>query len=150
MTARLQKRKRAGLTLIEVMLALAILGIGLSVLVAAAGKCLGVVRKARHYETARRLMAEVERKLQEEMLEMEELEEASEEVSFERPYDSYKGMWEIVRDEDSSQEDEEGGTMFLVRMKVSWSDYGSLNHEEVVSLLYAPEDTEGGSFETTQ
>ena len=136
------QKRCAGLTLIEVMLALAILGIGLSVLVGAAGKCLAVVRKARHYETARRLVAEVERKLQEELLEAEEASEGTGSVSFDRPFDLYKGSWELVR------EGEEEDGMFLVRMKVSWSDHGTLNHEEVVSLLHAPEATEGGSFES--
>ncbi len=134
--------RKVGLTLIEVMLALTILGVGVTVLVVSAGKCLGVVRKARHYEAARRLLAHVERELQEELLEKEEVEESSSGVDFDPPVHKYKGSWELVR------EGEEEDGLFLVRMKVSWSERGTLNHEEVVTYLYAPVEVEGGSFES--
>ena len=52
--------RRAGLSLVEVMLALLILGIGISSLVMATSRCLAVVRKARNFEIARRLMGEIE------------------------------------------------------------------------------------------
>ena len=57
---RSQVSPRSGLTLIEVMLALLILGVALPPLVAAAGRCLSIAKKARHYETARELLARVE------------------------------------------------------------------------------------------
>ena len=41
--------RRRGLTLIEVMLALAILGVGLSVLISTASKCLAVIRQSKNY-----------------------------------------------------------------------------------------------------
>jgi prepilin-type N-terminal cleavage/methylation domain-containing protein len=56
MNARRGRRSRAGLTLIEVMLALAILGVGLSVLVASAGRAMSVVKQVRHFTTARHLL----------------------------------------------------------------------------------------------
>ena len=51
---------RAGLTLIEVLLATVILAVGLSSMIVATSRCLSVARKAREYETARRLVGQVD------------------------------------------------------------------------------------------
>lgn len=50
------RRRRRGMTLIEVLIALAILGAGLFGLMMAASRCLAVVRVARDYELARRTL----------------------------------------------------------------------------------------------
>ena len=55
-----RNRRKAGLTLIEVMLAVVILGVALVVLVSTAATCLSVAKKARNYETARELLARLE------------------------------------------------------------------------------------------
>ncbi|MDD2236646.1 MAG: prepilin-type N-terminal cleavage/methylation domain-containing protein, partial [Kiritimatiellae bacterium] len=69
---RKARRGKLGLTLIEVLMALAIMGIGLAGLVAAASRCLAVARKAKNYENTRRLLGEAEMKWQEYLLEREE------------------------------------------------------------------------------
>ena len=51
---------RAGVTLIEVMLATVILSAGISALVLAATRALAVAGKAKEYETARRLIGQVD------------------------------------------------------------------------------------------
>ena len=48
----------AGMTLVEVLLAVVILGIALGGLVEAASRSLAVVRQARNYEMARRMLRE--------------------------------------------------------------------------------------------
>ena len=48
------------MTLIEVLLAVVILGASLGALVEAASRALAVVRQARNYETARRMLGEVD------------------------------------------------------------------------------------------
>ncbi|MBP7828946.1 MAG: prepilin-type N-terminal cleavage/methylation domain-containing protein [Kiritimatiellae bacterium] len=131
-------RRRAGLTLIEVMLALAILGLGLSALIATVARCLGVVRQARNFQTARHLLAraELENPLQLE----EEIEEGSEEGGFDGgPYD-YR--WSRVIERLGREED----GLFTVTLRVSRSEKGRASSEEVVTCLYAPEVKEGGSF----
>ena len=51
-----RRRQRSGMTLIEVLAALAILGIGLAVLIQSVARCLAVVHTTRNYETARYLL----------------------------------------------------------------------------------------------
>jgi prepilin-type N-terminal cleavage/methylation domain-containing protein len=131
--------RRAGLTLIEVMLALAILGLGLSALIATVSRCIGVVRQAKNFQTARHLLAraELENPLQLE----EEIEEGSEEGGFEGgPYD-YR--WSRTVERLGREED----GLFTVTLRVSWSDRGHSAFEEIVTCVYAPEVKEGGSFE---
>ena len=132
------RRRRAGLTLIEVMLALAILGLGLSALIATVSRCLGVVRQAKNFQTARHLLAraELENPLQLE----EKIEEGSEAGGFEGgPYD-YRWSRNIER----LGREEDG--LFTVTLRVSWSDKGGrASSEEIVTCLYAPESKEGGT-----
>jgi prepilin-type N-terminal cleavage/methylation domain-containing protein len=128
---------RTGLTLIEVMLALAILGIGLSVLIASASKCLAVIRQSKNYETARHLLALVE--VEEPLLLKEKIEAGSEDGQFTGDYYSYK--WS--RNIEVVGEEEDG--LFSVTTRVSWSERGANPHEEVVEYLYAPEEVEGGT-----
>lgn len=128
--------RRAGLTLIEVMLALAILGIGLSVLIETASKCLSVVRQSRNYETARHLLGRVEL---EHMIDKEKIEKGTEEGSFNDPYSGYH--WTRTIDLISKKE-EEG--LYSIATRVSWSERGETPYEEVVTYLYAPK-TKGGT-----
>lgn len=55
-----KSRKRAGLTLVEVILALMIIGTGLVALVAAVSRCLSVPRLAMNFDTARELLGQLE------------------------------------------------------------------------------------------
>lgn len=142
-------RGRTGLTLIEVLMALAIMGIGSVGLVSAASRCLAIVRKAKNYENARHLMGVVELKLQEHLLEEgdEELRDASFSWTFDSPYRGFTGRWELKQIGDG--EDESAG-LFEMRMRVGWGESGHDAFEEVVTYLYAPDQVVKGSVTTTQ
>ena len=125
-------RSRLGLTLIEVMLAVTILGIGIVSLVSAASRCLAVVRRARTYETVRHLLArvEVEHPLQLE----EEIEEGSDGGTFEGDYSAYRWSREIKL---VNEEEEEDG-LYEIHTRVYWSDKTEGPYEEIVTYLFKP------------
>ncbi len=130
--------KQAGFTLIEVMMAMAILGIGLVVMVESASRALAVIKAARAYEDARHL---IERVQVEEPIDPEQIEEGSDGGSFEGRYGDYTWSREITR-----VGEEEEDYFFKIRTRVSWSDRGQRSHEEVETYLYAPEAENKGSF----
>jgi prepilin-type N-terminal cleavage/methylation domain-containing protein len=130
--------RRAGLTLIEVLLALVILGTGLVALVTAAGRCISVARQAKNYETARELLAMVE--VENPML----LEEEPEDIAGGGSFDEFPGFrWtrEIV------QEGFEEDGLWRVTTTINWTENKSARNEQVVELIYWPEELGGGSFE---
>ena len=126
----------AGLTLIEVMLAITILGIGLTILISTTSKCLGVIRQAKNYETARHLIGrvEVEKPLQLE----EKIEEGSDNGSF-SDVEGFTWTREIA----IVGRKEVG--LFSVRTEVAWSDSGKHRSEEVITYLFHPEEKKGGT-----
>ena len=131
--------RRTGLTLIEVMLALAILALGLTAMIATVSRCLGVVRQAKNFQTARHLLAraELENPLQLE----EEIEEGTEEGGFDGGPDGYR--WSRAVERLGREED----GLFKVTWRVSWSEKGGrASFEEIVTCLHAPEEKKGGSF----
>ena len=142
--SRLNVGGRAGLTLVEVMLALVILGIGLTVLISTASKCLAVVKQSRNYESARHCLALVELDFKNMLLELEPeqaLEDSSGTVEF-PDFELYKGTWEV-----STVGKEEDGLKKLV-FRVAWSERGANPYEEVVSYLYVPQKKTGETVES--
>lgn len=127
-------RHKAGLTLIEVMLAIVILGIGAGVLLVATSRCMAVATKARHYSTAHRLIQRVN---VEKPLTRGELEDGTESGTFENGY-----SWEreVLQ---SENEDREG--LYTVRTRVSWSARGRDAFEEFTTYLYVPPEKEIGA-----
>ncbi len=132
------RRRRAGLTLIETLLAVAILGIALSVLVAAAGQALGVVRRARNFATARHLLDIVE--LENPIPDLAEAAGMIESGGFDPPYADYS--WERTVEPMLDLMGEETG-YYLIRTRVRWSDRGQETFEELVTGAYAPTETKG-------
>lgn len=128
MTSRHRKNTH-GLTLLEVLLAIAILGVGAAVLLTAAARCMSVVSRARHYSTAQRLIHRVgaENPLSRGMIDTGR---ASGTFSDEPAY-----RWERELTE-SEQEEREG--LFTLRTRVSWSDRGQDRYEETVTWIYIP------------
>lgn len=128
--------KREGLTLIEVLLAVAILSLGLTGLIGAVTQCLGVVRQARNLQTARHLLAraELEHPLQLE----EEIEEGVEEGDFE----GGPAGWRWRRAVERLGREEDG--LYQVTWRV-WRD-GRGSAEEIVTCVFVPEQKAGGSF----
>jgi hypothetical protein len=126
------------------MLALAILGIGLTVLISTASKCLAVVKQSRNYESARHFLALVELEFKNKVLELEpgqDLEDGSGSVSFPES-DQYKGTWEVT-----TEGDEKDGLKKVV-FRVAWSERGANPCEEVTTYLYVPQEKRGGTVES--
>ena len=119
-----------GLTLVEVLLALVILTIGVSSLMMAMSRCLGVVRTARNRETARSLIRLVDIDYPIERVDMAELSESGD---FE---DRDDFVW--FRDIVMIDEEERPG-LFMVTIRVQWAERGSDAFEEISSYKYVPD-----------
>lgn len=129
-----RKRSRRGLTLIEVMLSIVILGIGTGVLLLATAKCLAIVTKSQRYSTAQRLIQQVGA---EHPLTRSEIEPGTESGRFDDEED-YRWEREIIENED---ENEYRKGLYTVRTRVIWSDRGQNSFEETVTWLYiTPEE----------
>jgi len=121
---------KSGLTLIEVMLAVVILGIGAGTLMVATARCMGVAVKAKHYSNAQRLILKVNT---EKPLSRSELEEETDSGTFD---DGYSWEREVL---ESENEDREG--LYTVRTRISWSIRGKNAFEETITYLYVnPKD----------
>jgi prepilin-type N-terminal cleavage/methylation domain-containing protein len=132
------RKSQMGLTLIEVLLALVILGTGMVALVTAAGRCISVARQAKNYEIARELLAVVE--VEKPML----LEEKPENVAGNGSFDSHPGFrWT----REVQQEGFEDDGLWRVTTQILWSEDKTARREEIVQLIYWPESLRGGSFE---
>lgn len=117
--------RNAGLTLIEVMLAIVILGVGSGVLMLATARCLAVVTKARHYSTAHRLILRVGT---ENPLTRGEMDAGIESGDFE---DGTRWERKVIEPEDENREG-----LYTVRTRVSWSTRGKERFEEIVTWHY--------------
>jgi len=135
---RAGRRRRAGMTLIEVLLAVTILGIALTVLVAAAGQALGVARRSRHFSTARHLMDIVE--LENPIPDLAAAAGSVEGGGFDSPHDAY--AWERSVEPVLDSLGEETG-YYVIRTRIRWSDRGAGSYEEFVTGAYAPTEQEG-------
>jgi len=120
-----------GLTLIEVMLAIVILGVGSGVLMLATARCLAVVTKARHYSTAQRLILRIGA---ENPLTRNEIETGVESGDFE---DGTSWEREIIEPEDEYREG-----LYTVRTRVNWSTRGKERFEEIVTWHYVTPEEE--------
>jgi len=119
--------RKAGMTLIEVMLAIVILGIGAGTLLVATARCMAVATKAKHYSTAHRLLLRVNT---ENPLTRGEVDDGTESGTFE---DGYSWEREII---ESENEDREG--LYTIRTRITWSARGRNAFEETTSYLYIP------------
>ena len=128
-----RKCSRRGLTLIEVLLAVAILGVGAGVLMLATARCLAVISQSRHYSAAQRLILQVGA---ENPLTRAAIEAKSESGKFSDDPD-YTWEREIIEPENENQKG-----LYTVRTRVSWSDRGRESFEQVVTWHYIqPEET---------
>ncbi|MGE4490137.1 MAG: prepilin-type N-terminal cleavage/methylation domain-containing protein [Kiritimatiellales bacterium] len=121
--------RKAGLTLIEVLLAVVILGIGAGVLMLATARCLAVISKSRHYSTAQRLIQQVSA---EHPLTRGMVEAGRDSGEFDNE-ENYSWEREITEPEDENREG-----LYTVRTRVSWSERGKASFEEVVTWVYIP------------
>jgi prepilin-type N-terminal cleavage/methylation domain-containing protein len=122
------------MTLIEVMLAVVILGIALGGLIEAASRALAVVRQARNYEMARRMLGRVDAENPLRLL--DEIVAGQEGGGFE----SGPPGWTWTRTiEDFGAADEQRKGLFQLTTRVYWSQSERQGMEETVQLLYVPE-----------
>ena len=116
----------SGLTLVEVLLAMAILSLGLFSLTAAASRCLAIMRTAGQYHTARAVLDQgsLEHPLIRYRRDVYNLD-----VS---PVD-YPGGYVFER---SSEELEDEEKLYVVRTSVSWNRRGNEARIEIWDYLY--------------
>lgn len=127
---------RAGLTLVEVILALVIIGTGLVALVTAVSRCLAVPRLALNYDAAREVLGMVEA---EKPIALEEdIEDAADSGSFTIPQGTFG--WDRKVEQVGLEED----GLWMVTTTVTWQDNNRARNEQVVTYVYRPA-REGGS-----
>jgi hypothetical protein len=121
---------RAGLTLIEVLLAAAILAAGLTALLTGASRCLAVMKRSQQYQTAQWSLnlGELENPL---VITNEVDDMAVSPVTFDNGYTYSRD----VDEEDTEDEDH----LYVVRSRVTWAKGGRDFTEEVVRYAYVPE-----------
>jgi prepilin-type N-terminal cleavage/methylation domain-containing protein len=124
--------RKSGLTLIEVMLAVVLLGIGAGVLLTATARCLAVVSLTQRYGTAQRLI----RQLSAEQPITRSLTDSSTESG---RFDEEGYRWE--REIIAPEEDDRSG-LYTVRTRVIWSERGQNRFEESVTWLCIPPEKE--------
>ena len=126
------------MTLVEVLLAVVILGIALGGLLQGASEALAVVRQARNYEMARRMLGRVEAENPLRLL--DEIVAGQESGGFEGGPDGWSWTRTI---EDFGADDEQKEGLFQLTTRVFWSQGERRGMEEVVQMLYVPEDIDG-------
>lgn len=119
-------------TLIEVLLAAAILGTAMSALLVGASRCLSVISVSRNYQTAIWTLGLGD--LDHPVQEAEELDDLN--VDGER----YENGMVYSREVEKEDEDEDG--LVVMRTRVTWSYQDRKAVEEVVSYVLVPEDDE--------
>jgi len=124
----IQPRASLGFTLVEAVVALAILSIGIFVIVEATARCLAVIRVSRNYQTARAALDRYES---------------------EYPISTNSVSDVFVQDEEwppgfHTQRELEAvdgeAKLYTVKTRVTWSESGQASAEEVVSYLYFPNE----------
>ena len=120
---------RAAFTLVEAVVALAILSIGIFVIVEATARCLVVIRVSRNYQTARAVLdrGESEFPLQSTNAVSDNIVQGAELV----PGYTFSRELEAVDGEEK---------LYMVTTRVTWSETGRDSAEEVVSYLYFPNE----------
>ena len=131
-------RRRVGMTLIEVLLAVVILGMALGALIEAASRALAVVRQAANYEMARRMLGCVDA---EHPLRLKDEIAAGQESG---GFEGGPAGWTWTRTlEDFGAEDEEQEGLFKMTTRVFWAQGERKSMEEAVQMLYVPENRDG-------
>ena len=120
-------QRRSAFTLVEAVLALAILSIGIFVLIECTAKCLAVIRTSRNYQTARAVLqqGELEYPL---IWTNDAAQNTVADVSYPNGYTFSRTLTPLDGEE----------SQYLVETRVAWSEAGRASFEEVTSVLYSP------------
>jgi prepilin-type N-terminal cleavage/methylation domain-containing protein len=125
---------RSGMTLVEVILAIAILGSSMVALLVASSRCLTAMKAAQRYQGAQWTMGAAEVDFP--------IHETNEVESLVVEPHEYPGGYEYSRVLDDVPFDEKH-SLYLMRIRVKWADRGGETVEEVVRCFYQPKDEEG-------
>ena len=118
------------MTLIEVLLAMLILGISIGALMTNASRCLSVIRKSRQYETARHLIQRIELEYP---LDEEDILTSETAGDFEE-YEGYRWEREII-----ALDEEFRPGLFQISTRIYWTDRNRDIYEELTTLRYRPD-----------
>ena len=120
---------RAAFTLVEAVVALAILSIGVFVIIEATSRCLAVIRVSRNYQTARAVLdrGESDFPLQPTNAVSDNVVQG---VEYEPGYVFSRELEEVSGEK----------KLYEVTTRVTWSESGQASAEEVVSYLYFPNE----------
>lgn len=129
----------AGLTLVEVLVALAILSVSAAVLMTATSRCLSVVRVAKNYYEARRILelGDLEHPLLVLTKEENKAENKDKVINLHVGPIEYPNGFVFSRSGERSPDQED---LLVVRTRVAWSVRGKTAFEEVTSYLYYTND----------
>ena len=131
-TRQKAERTLSGLTLIEVVLAVSLLSIGLTVLLTAVSRCLNVIKLAKNYQTAQWVLGMGE--LDYPLIETNDLTTLN--------VDGEKYLDDFIFSREAEEEDEEKDGLYVVRTKVSISGRVGKPLEEIVQYVFNAEDIE--------
>ncbi len=123
---------RLGLTLLEVMLALVIIGLGVAALSTATSRCLALVTASKNYHQARYALELAELRFP--LVELDD-EMLNQEVGETEILPGFT----FTRTAETPEAYEETG-LSVIRSRVSWTGYGSNTFEETVRYLYYTND----------
>ncbi len=121
-------RPESGVTLVEAILALAILGIGIFVLIETTARCLAVIRTSKHYQNARAVLDRGELDYPVTATNSAE-ENAVSGVEYPGGFTFSRSLEQVAGEE----------SLYIVKTRVVWSETGLSSFEEVVGYLYCPE-----------
>ena len=116
-------------TLVEAVVALAILSIGIFVIIEATARCLAVIRVSRNYQTARAVLDRGEGEFP-----LRPTNAVSDNIVQDReliPGYTFARELEAVDGE---------AKLYVVKTRVTWAESGQASAEEVVSYLYFPNE----------
>lgn len=133
------RHPKSGMTLIEILMALAILAISAGVLMTATSRCLAVVSTAKNYYEARRILetGELEYPL---LVVQKKGEKELKALNLNVGPIEYPHNFSYQR---TSERDTEKEDLMIVKSRVTWSARGKASFEEVTSYLYYTNDVTG-------
>jgi prepilin-type N-terminal cleavage/methylation domain-containing protein len=120
---------RKGFTLVEVLLAVVILSLGLTVILTGTGRCLAVMKRARNYQNAIFALQKGEAE--------HPITAATNDIKNVEVRDEKYGEFTYSRTVDDDK-DKDG--LHVVHSRVAWMERGSEVFEEVVCYVFCPED----------
>lgn len=116
-------------TLLEAVVALAILSIGIFVIIETTARCLAVIRVSRNYQTARAVLDRGQAEFP-----LRSTNAVEDNIV---PETEYEGGYSFARELTAVDGEKK---LYVVTTRVAWSEAGQAAAEEVVSYLYFPNE----------